>query len=126
MLDMGFVHDVKRIIKLLPQKRQTLFFSATMPGEIQKLANSILNNPVKVEVTPVSSTADTIKQSVYFVEKENKLNLFSHFQNDISDSVLVFARTKHGADKIARKLQKDNISQKLFTEINLRMQDRML
>jgi ATP-dependent RNA helicase RhlE len=70
MLDMGFVHDVKRIIKLLPQKRQTLFFSATMPSEIQKLADSILNNPVKVEVTPVSSTAETIKQSVYFVEKE--------------------------------------------------------
>lgn len=111
MLDMGFVHDVKRIIKLLPQKRQTLFFSATMPGEIQKLANSILNNPVKVEVTPVSSTADTIKQSVYFVERENKLNLLSHIlKNDIADSVLVFARTKHGADKIARKLQKDNIS----------------
>ncbi len=111
MLDMGFVHDVKRIIKLLPQKRQTLFFSATMPGEIQKLANSILNNPVKVEVTPVSSTADTIKQSVYFVEKDNKLNLLSHIlQNDIADSVLVFSRTKHGADKIARKLQKDNIS----------------
>ena len=111
MLDMGFVHDVKRIIKLLPQKRQTLFFSATMPGEIQKLANSILNNPVKVEVTPVSSTADTIKQSVYFVEKDNKLNLLSHIlKNDISESVLVFARTKHGADKIARKLQKDEIS----------------
>lgn len=111
MLDMGFVHDVKRIIKLLPQRRQTLFFSATMPAEIQKLANSILNNPVKVEVTPVSSTADTIKQSVYFVEKDNKLNLLSHIlQNDIADSVLVFARTKHGADKIARKLQKDNIS----------------
>ncbi|ATN04302.1 DEAD/DEAH box helicase [Chryseobacterium indologenes] len=111
MLDMGFVHDVKRVIKLLPQRRQTLFFSATMPGEIQKLANSILNNPVKVEVTPVSSTADTIKQSVYFVERENKLNLLSHIlKNDIADSVLVFARTKHGADKIARKLQKDNIS----------------
>lgn len=111
MLDMGFVHDVKRIIKLLPQKRQTLFFSATMPGEIQKLANSILNNPVKVEVTPVSSTADTITQSVYFVEKENKLNLLSHIlKNDISDSVLVFSRTKHGADKISRKLQKDEIS----------------
>ncbi|AZA82652.1 DEAD/DEAH box helicase [Chryseobacterium lactis] len=111
MLDMGFVHDVKRVIKLLPQRRQTLFFSATMPAEIQKLANSILNNPVKVEVTPVSSTAETIKQSVYFVEKDNKLNLLSHIlQNDISDSVLVFSRTKHGADKIARKLQKDNIS----------------
>lgn len=111
MLDMGFVHDVKRVIKLLPQKRQTLFFSATMPAEIQKLADSILNNPVKVEVTPVSSTADTIKQSVYFVEKENKLNLLTHIlKNDISDSVLVFSRTKHGADKIARKLQKDQIT----------------
>jgi ATP-dependent RNA helicase RhlE len=111
MLDMGFVHDVKRIIKLLPQKRQTLFFSATMPAEIQKLADSILNNPVKVEVTPVSSTAETIKQSVYFVEREDKLNLLTHIlKNDISDSVLVFARTKHGADKIARKLQKDNIT----------------
>ncbi|MBB6370688.1 DEAD/DEAH box helicase [Chryseobacterium shigense] len=111
MLDMGFVHDVKRIIKLLPQRRQTLFFSATMPSEIQKLADSILNNPVKVEVTPVSSTAETIKQSVYFVDKENKLNLLSHIlKNDIADSVLVFSRTKHGADKIARKLQKDNIS----------------
>jgi ATP-dependent RNA helicase RhlE len=111
MLDMGFVHDVKRIIKLLPQKRQTLFFSATMPAEIRKLADSILNNPVKVEVTPVSSTADTIKQSVYFVEKDNKLNLLTHIlKNDISDSVLVFSRTKHGADKIARKLQKDQIT----------------
>lgn len=111
MLDMGFVHDVKRIIKLLPQKRQTLFFSATMPAEIQKLADSILNNPLKVEVTPVSSTADTIKQSVYFVEKDNKLNLLTHIlKNDISDSVLVFSRTKHGADKIARKLQKDQIT----------------
>ncbi|AZA53710.1 DEAD/DEAH box helicase [Chryseobacterium sp. G0201] len=111
MLDMGFVHDVKRIIKLLPQRRQTLFFSATMPSEIQKLADSILNNPVKVEVTPVSSTAETIKQSVYFVEKDDKLDLLTHIlQNDISDSVLVFSRTKHGADKIARKLQASKIS----------------
>ncbi len=111
MLDMGFVHDVKRVIKLLPPKRQTLFFSATMPAEIQKLADSILNNPVKVEVTPVSSTAETIKQSVYFVEKDNKLELLTHIlKNDISDSVLVFSRTKHGADKIARKLQKDHIT----------------
>ena len=111
MLDMGFVHDVKRIIKLLPQKRQTLFFSATMPAEIQKLADSILNNPVKVEVTPVSSTAETIKQSVYMVEREDKINLLVHIlKNDISDSVLVFSRTKHGANKIAQKLQKSNIS----------------
>ncbi|MGZ5263242.1 MAG: DEAD/DEAH box helicase, partial [Kaistella sp.] len=111
MLDMGFVHDVKRIVKLLPQQRQTLFFSATFPDEIKTLANSILNNPVKVAVAPVSATADTIQQKVYFVEKENKLELLTHIlQNDISDSVLVFSRTKHGADKIARKLQSHKIS----------------
>lgn len=111
MLDMGFVHDVKRIVKLLPQKRQTLFFSATFPKEIEDLANSMLKNPVKVEVAPVSSTADTIKQKVYFVEKDNKLDLLTHIlQNDISESVLVFSRTKHGADKIARKLHKHKIS----------------
>ena len=111
MLDMGFVHDVKRIIKLLPQKRQTLFFSATFPEEISKLANSMLTNPVKVEVAPVSATADTIQQKVYFVEKEDKLDLLTHMlKNDISDSVLVFSRTKHGADKIARKLQSQKIS----------------
>ncbi len=111
MLDMGFVHDVKRVVKLLPQKRQTLFFSATFPNEIKNLADSMLTNPVKVSVTPVSSTAETIHQSVYFVDKDDKLNLLTHIlQNDISESVLVFARTKHGADKIARKLQKDKIS----------------
>lgn len=111
MLDMGFVHDVKRIIKLLPPKRQTLFFSATMPKEIQKLADSILNNPVKVEVTPVSSTAETISQSVYFVDKDDKLDLLTHvLSNNIKESVLVFSRTKHGADKIARKLQAHKIS----------------
>ncbi|WP_027377483.1 DEAD/DEAH box helicase [Kaistella palustris] len=111
MLDMGFVHDVKRIIKLLPPKRQTLFFSATFPAEINKLADSMLTNPVKVEVAPVSATADTIQQKVYFVEKDDKLDLLTHIlKNDISDSVLVFSRTKHGADKIARKLQKDKIS----------------
>ncbi|QIG89095.1 DEAD/DEAH box helicase [Chryseobacterium sp. POL2] len=111
MLDMGFVHDVKRIIKLIPQKRQTLFFSATMPKEISALANSILQNPVKVEVTPVSSTADTIQQSVFLVEKDDKLELLIHvLQNQKIDQLLVFSRTKHGADKIARRLHKANIS----------------
>ncbi len=111
MLDMGFVHDVKRIIKLLPPKRQTLFFSANFPDEISKLANSMLTNPVKVEVAPVSATADTIQQKVYFVEKDNKLDLLTHIlQKDIKESVLVFSRTKHGADKIARKLQSHKIS----------------
>ena len=111
MLDMGFVHDVKRVVKLLPPKRQTLFFSATFPKEIQELANSMLRNPVKVEVAPVSSTADTINQSIYFVEKDDKLDLLTHIlQDEKLDQVLVFARTKHGSDKIARKLHKDNIS----------------
>lgn len=111
MLDMGFVHDVKKIVKLIPEKRQTLFFSATFPKEIQELANTMLNNPVKVAVAPVSATADTIQQKVYFVEREDKLNLLTHIlKNDIKESVLVFARTKHGADKIARKLQKEQIS----------------
>lgn len=111
MLDMGFVHDVKRVVKLLPQKRQTLFFSATFPKEIQELANSMLHHPVKVEVAPVSSTADTINQSIYFVEKDDKLDLLIHILQDQKlDQVLVFARTKHGSDKIARKLHKDKIS----------------
>src|SRR6202040_701120 len=78
MLDMGFVHDVKKIIARLPQKKQTLFFSATMPPEIQKLASTILVNPSKVEVTPVSSTAETIQQAMYFVEKQDKRSLLLH------------------------------------------------
>ena len=111
MLDMGFVHDVKRVVKLLPPKRQTLFFSATFPKEIQELANSMLRNPVKVEVATDSSTADTINQSIYFVEKDDKLDLLTHIlQDEKLDQVLVFARTKHGSDKIARKLHKSNIS----------------
>ncbi len=110
MLDMGFVHDVKRVITKLPQKRQTLFFSATMPAEIQSLANAILSNPEKVEVTPVSSTADTINQSLFFVDKENKKSLLSFIlqDNDIK-SALVFTRTKHGADKVVKDLLRLNI-----------------
>ncbi|WP_374443950.1 DEAD/DEAH box helicase [Epilithonimonas sp.] len=111
MLDMGFVHDVKRILKLLPQKRQNLFFSATMPTEIAKLASEILVNPVKAEVAPVSSTADTIQQSIYFVEKDNKNDLLIHLlQDEKLDQVLVFSRTKYGADKIVKKLVKSGIS----------------
>lgn len=110
MLDMGFVHDVKRIIKLLPEQRQTLLFSATFPAEIQNLASSLLKNPARAEVAPVSSTADTITQAVYFVEKENKLSLLIHLLEDPKlDQVLVFARTKHGSDKIARKLTQSQI-----------------
>ena len=107
MLDMGFVHDVKRIIGKLPVQKQTLFFSATMPGEIKQLANMLLKNPVKVEVTPVASTVDTIQQSLYYVEKQNKKLLLTHLLEDPTiESVLVFTKTKHGADRIARDLNR--------------------
>ena len=110
MLDMGFVHDVKRVISRLPSKRQTLLFSATMPPEITALVDSILIDPVKVAVTPVSSTVDAIAQSVYFVDKANKRRLLAHLlqQRDIP-SALVFTRTKHGADRVVRELARENI-----------------
>lgn len=111
MLDMGFIHDIKKVIKVIPEKRQTLFFSATMPKEIRVLANTILSNPEKVEVTPVSSTAETIDQKVFFVNKGNKINLlFDILKNEDIKNVLVFSRTKHGADKIVRALKKNNIT----------------
>ncbi|GAB3222596.1 DEAD/DEAH box helicase [Hymenobacter seoulensis] len=111
MLDMGFIHDIKRILPKLPTRRQTLFFSATMPGQIQELANSILRpNPVKVAVTPVSSTADTVTQAVYMVEKNDKAALLEHVLTDSNiRRVLVFTRTKHGADKVVRTLAKAEI-----------------
>ncbi len=111
MLDMGFVHDVKRLVKLLPPKRQTLFFSATFPEEIQNLAKTMLINPVRAEVQPVSSTAQTISQAVYYVGKDDKLNLLTHLLKDPKlDQVLIFSRTKHGADKIAKKLHQTGIT----------------
>jgi len=111
MLDMGFVHDVKKIIAKVPAKRQTLFFSATMPKEIQSLADSILNNPEKVEVTPVSSTADTIQQELYYVEKNDKRSLLAHILKDKEiKTALVFTRTKHGADKVVKDLVKIGIT----------------
>lgn len=107
MLDMGFIHDVKKVIAKLPTKRQTLFFSATMPDEIQKLANTILTNPTKVEVTPVSSTAEKIEQSIYYVEKNKKKDLLIHILKDKTiETALVFTRTKHGADRIVKDLIK--------------------
>ncbi|WP_152394880.1 DEAD/DEAH box helicase [Paenibacillus guangzhouensis] len=111
MLDMGFIHDVKRILSKLPQEKQTLFFSATMPPEITKLVKSILVNPVKVEITPVSSTVDRIKQTVYKVDKGNKRHLLKHLLQDPSiGSALVFTRTKHGADRMVRELKKADIT----------------
>ena len=110
MLDMGFIHDVKKIIAKLPAKRQTLFFSATMPTEISRLAGSILTNPVRVEVTPVSSTANTIQQSIYFVEKKDKRKLLHHLLQDRAIvTALVFTRTKHGADKVVKDLFQSGI-----------------
>ncbi len=110
MLDMGFIHDVKRIVAKVPAKRQTLLFSATMPNEISNLANSILTNPKRIDVAPVSSTADTIQQLVYFVEKGNKRKLLHHLLEDASiKNVLVFTRTKHGANRVAKDLQKAHI-----------------
>ena len=111
MLDMGFVHDVKKIIAKVPVKRQTLFFSATMPNEIQQLANTILTNPEKVEVTPVSSTADTIQQALFYVEKSDKKSLLLHVLKDKAiKNALVFTRTKHGADKVVKDLVRVGIT----------------
>ncbi|MBS1621512.1 MAG: DEAD/DEAH box helicase [Bacteroidetes bacterium] len=110
MLDMGFVHDVKRIIARLPVKKQTLFFSATMPAEIQQLAGILLNDPVKVQVSPVSSTVDTVQQLLYFVEKQNKQSLLVHLLNDKTiETVLVFTQMKHSADRLAKNLNKAGI-----------------
>lgn len=111
MLDMGFINDVKKIVTKLPEKKQTLFFSATMPTEIEKLASSLLHHPAKVEVTPVSSTAEKIEQAVYFVEKDQKKHLLVHLlKNSDMPTALVFTRTKHGADKVVKDLIKSGIS----------------
>jgi ATP-dependent RNA helicase RhlE len=110
MLDMGFIHDIKKLLVLLPKKRQSLFFSATMPPDIQKLSETILYRPQKVEVTPVSSTADTIKQAVYYVEKNDKNALLMDILKDKTiETALVFTRTKHGADKVVKVLIKNGI-----------------
>jgi ATP-dependent RNA helicase RhlE len=111
MLDMGFVHDVKKVIAKVPAKRQTLFFSATMPNEIQQLANTILTKPELVEVTPVSSTADTIQQALYYVDKSDKRALLAHLLKDKEiKTALVFTRTKHGADKVVKDLVRIGIT----------------
>ena len=110
MLDMGFIHDVKRIIAKLPAERQSLFFSATMPASIVKLSRTILKDPKKVEVTPASSTAETVSQEVYLVNKRDKRKLLQHVltERDI-EMALVFTRTKHGANRVAKQLSKAGI-----------------
>lgn len=107
MLDMGMLKDVRKIITYIPEVIQTMFFSATMPTEIGELANSILNNPIRIDVTPVSSTVDIIEQNVYSVDRGNKVNLLVHILRDKNiESALVFSRTKHGANKIVASLEK--------------------
>lgn len=110
MLDMGFIHDIRKVIARLPAKRQSLFFSATMPDHIVELSRKILTNPKKVAVDPVSSTAETIQQYVYYTNKSDKKDLLLHILEDPKiDQVLLFSRTKHGADKIARFLKQAHI-----------------
>ncbi len=110
MLDMGFIHDIKKIIAKLPAKRQSLFFSATMPDNIVGLSRTILKNPVKVDVSPISSTADTIQQYLYYTNKSTKGELLNYILEDKRiDQVLLFSRTKHGADRITRNLKKEKI-----------------
>lgn len=110
MLDMGFIHDVKKVIARLPQRRQTLFFSATMPAEIQKLANMLLTHPSKVEVAPQSSTVEKIEQSLYFTNKTDKQKLLLHLLDERNiPNALVFTRTKHGADKVVKFLSRAQI-----------------
>lgn len=110
MLDMGFIHDLRRIVAKCPAKRQTLLFSATMPDEIRDLARQWQSNPERIEVTPVSSTAARIDQSVFFVEKGRKIHLLMHWlEETVWQRVLVFTRTKHGADKVVRHLVKNRI-----------------
>jgi ATP-dependent RNA helicase RhlE len=111
MLDMGFIHDIKRILPKLPTERQTMFFSATMPESINKLSKTILRNPVRVEVTPAASVVDTISQALYRVEKpQKKLLLVEVLKKEEGKSVLVFSRTKHGADNISKILNKKGIA----------------
>lgn len=111
MLDMGFIHDVKKVIEIIPKKRQTLFFTATMPPEVAGLAKSLLYNPVSVSVTPISSTVDTVTQTLYLTDKNSKIDLLIDLlKNDESiKSALIFTRTKYGADKLSMRLKKGGI-----------------
>ncbi|MCB5288234.1 MAG: DEAD/DEAH box helicase [Candidatus Cloacimonetes bacterium] len=110
MLDMGFIHDIKKIIAKLPAKRQSLFFSATMPNNIVDLSKNILKNPIKVDVSPISSSADTIQQYLYYTNKSTKKDLLSYILQDQDiDQVLLFSKTKHGADRITKNLKQEKI-----------------
>ena len=110
MLDMGFIHDVKKLLRMLPKQKQTMLFSATMPSQIAQLCNSLLHHPVTIEVTPNSTAAEKVEQSVYFIPKQKKQSLLIHLLNEkTTERTLVFTRTKHGADRIAKELKKAKI-----------------
>ena len=110
MLDMGFIHDIRKVIGMIPAKRQTLFFSATMPREIQSLADSLLKNPVEIRVAQPSPAAETVTQSVYFAESHQKATLLAHLLGDPAVTrALVFSRTKHGADRVVNRLSQLSI-----------------
>ena len=111
MLDMGFINDIRKLLKALPEKRQSLFFSATMPKNIIELSRKILKNPKKIEVSPTSSTAETIQQYLYYTNRTNKKELLNYIlQDDRIEQVLLFSRTKRGADRIVKNLKKENIN----------------
>lgn len=110
MLDMGFINDIRRILKLIPAKRQNLMFSATFSREIRQLAGTICRNPVEVDVSPRNSVVETVSQNVCFVEKEDKADFLCKLVKDNHEQVLVFSRTKHGADKLTKRLNKSNIT----------------
>lgn len=128
MLDMGMLEDVQRIVKFLPKERQNMLFSATMPKEIEKLTKTLLNNPVKVEVTPVSSTVDTIDQQIFMVDQGEKTNLLLHLLKDASiESVLVFSRTKRGADQLVKALRNnDHRAEAIHADKSQRNRERAL
>jgi ATP-dependent RNA helicase RhlE len=110
MLDMGFIRDIRKILALIPQQRQNLMFSATFSTEIRKLANTICKNPVEIDVAPRNSTVEAISQGLYWVEKEYKADLLSELVRETSEQVLVFSRTKHGANKLVKRLARDEIN----------------
>ena len=110
MLDMGFIRDIRKILKLIPQRRQNLMFSATFSREIRQLAGTICRNPIEIDVSPRDSTVEAISQKLYWVEKDSKANLLRELAQDTHEQILVFTRTKHGADKLVKRLGKNSIS----------------
>src|SRR5690606_13127270 len=110
MLDMGFINDIQKIIRLIPKKRQSLFFSATVPDSILQLSKSILTEPKRIDISPENKTADTVQQYIYYTNRNSKNDLLLHIlEDDDKDQVLLFSRTKHGADRITRKLSQHQI-----------------